>query len=76
LFGVDWVMLRRVRELSMSWGGQVGRRDILELWRLVPLCLMWCIWRERNAQSFKDKDFGGGTKKDYIQFPLHIDNSS
>jgi len=56
----------------MSWGGQVGRRDILELWRLVPLCLMWCIWRERNAQSFKDKDFGGGTKKDYIQLPLHI----
>jgi hypothetical protein len=34
LFGVDWVMPRRVRELLMSWGGQVGRRDILEVWRL------------------------------------------
>jgi hypothetical protein len=32
----------------------MGSRNILEVWRLAPLCLMWCIWRERNAKSFKD----------------------
>jgi hypothetical protein len=21
---------------------------------LAPLCLMWCLWRERNAQNFED----------------------
>jgi hypothetical protein len=21
---------------------------------MVPLCLKWCIWRERNAKSFED----------------------
>jgi hypothetical protein len=26
----------------------------MELWRLAPLCLMWCLRRERNAQSFED----------------------
>jgi hypothetical protein len=31
LFGVDWVMPRKVGELLMSWGGQVGRCDILEV---------------------------------------------
>jgi hypothetical protein len=31
-----------------------GTPSALEVWRLAPLCLMWCIWRERNARSFKD----------------------
>jgi hypothetical protein len=26
----------------------------MEVWRLAPLCLMWCPWRERNAWNFKD----------------------
>lgn len=24
------------------------------IWMLAPLCLMWCLWRERNARSFED----------------------
>jgi hypothetical protein len=45
LFGVDWVMPRRVRELLVSWGsGRCG--NIFKVWRLTLLCLMWCIWRE------------------------------
>jgi hypothetical protein len=43
LFGVVWVMLRRVRELLLSWRGQVGSRNIFEVWSLAHLCLMWCI---------------------------------
>jgi hypothetical protein len=23
---------------------------------MIPLCLMWCIWRERNYQSFEDRE--------------------
>ena len=26
------------------------------IWNLVPLCLMWCIWKERNWQTFEDLD--------------------
>jgi hypothetical protein len=26
----------------------------MEVWRLDPLCLMWCLWREQNARSFED----------------------
>ena len=26
------------------------------IWNLVPLGLMWCIWRERNRQTFEDLD--------------------
>ena len=24
-----------------------------EIWKPIPQCLMWCIWRERNARSFE-----------------------
>ena len=26
------------------------------IWNLVSLCLMWCIWRERNRQTFENLD--------------------
>ena len=27
-----------------------------EIWNIVPLCLMWGIWRERNANRFEWKE--------------------
>jgi hypothetical protein len=24
------------------------------VWKMAPLCLMWVIWRERNARCFED----------------------
>jgi hypothetical protein len=50
----QWVV-----ELLASWRGQSGSHSIIEVWRMVPLCLMsmmWSIWRERNAQNFKDRE--------------------
>jgi hypothetical protein len=43
-----------VLELSTSWGASVGYGRDKEAWRLAPLCLLWCIWRERNARLFED----------------------
>jgi hypothetical protein len=43
LFGIEWAMPRRVREWLMSWGGQVRHRDILEVWSLALLSLIWRI---------------------------------
>ena len=31
LFGVEWVMLRRVIKLLVGWRGQVGSHDSLEV---------------------------------------------
>jgi len=54
LLGVEWVMPWRVLELLTSWGVSFGYGPTKEVWRLVPLCLMWCIWREQNARYFED----------------------
>jgi hypothetical protein len=35
---------------------QVGCHNIFEIWRLGPLYLMWCFWRERNALNFEDRE--------------------
>jgi hypothetical protein len=42
LFCVEWVMPRKVMLLA-SWKGQIGSCNILEVWRIVLLCLMLCI---------------------------------
>jgi hypothetical protein len=54
LFGVVWVMPQTVLELLKSWGAAFGCGHAKEAWRLAPLCLLWCIWRERNARLFED----------------------
>ena len=53
LCGIHWVMPHTVIELFESWQGNFGQHRNVDVWRLGPLCLIWCIWRERNARSFK-----------------------
>ena len=43
LFGLSWVMLRKVSDSLGSWRGQLGNRCALHRWRLVTLCMMWCL---------------------------------
>ena len=56
IFDVKWVMNGRVIDLFACWKGQRGNKLVIEVWRMAPLCLMWTIWRERNAQCFEDKE--------------------
>jgi hypothetical protein len=54
LFGMSWVMPRRVVDLLTCWQGSLGHHR--EIWKAIPHCLMWCLWRERNARTFKDSE--------------------
>jgi hypothetical protein len=58
LFGVMWVMLGSVMDCLGSWRAQKGIRTVLQTWRMMPLCVMWCLWRERNARNFEDRELG------------------
>ena len=52
-FGLHWVMLSRVEDLyARRWTG--GRSRSAVVWKMIPLCLMWCLWIERNARCFED----------------------
>ena len=54
LFGIHWVMPHKVSELLALWQGKFGRHQNIDLWRFVPHCLFWCLWRERNARCFEN----------------------
>jgi len=54
LFGVVWVMPRSVKDMLGSWKGQKGNHTLIPIWRMAPLCVMWCVWREQNARCFED----------------------
>jgi hypothetical protein len=47
-------MPRSVKDMLGSWRGQKGNQTLIPIWRMAPLCLMWCVWRERNARCFED----------------------
>jgi hypothetical protein len=51
--GLSWVMPSSVKELMACWCSG-GRTRNAVVWKMIPLCLMWCIWRERNARCFED----------------------
>jgi len=72
-FGVAWVMPRKVSELLGSWRGQSGNCIALYLWRMALLCLMWCLWRERNACNFDDCEF---TRFEEVSttIPVHMES--
>ena len=44
-------MPRRVVDLLASCRGCFGWHCNREIWKAIPYCLMWCIWRERNAKN-------------------------
>ena len=54
-FGISWVLPRSIADTLFGWWNQFGKHSS-RVWNLAPLCLMWCIWRERNWRTFEDRD--------------------
>ena len=46
-FGTSWVISRSVIDFLFGWWNLLGKHSS-NIWNLAPLCLMWCIWRERK----------------------------
>uniref|UniRef100_A0A2N9ESY8 PARP catalytic domain-containing protein n=1 Tax=Fagus sylvatica TaxID=28930 RepID=A0A2N9ESY8_FAGSY len=52
-FRVHWVLPRQVADLLFGWHNWFGKHHS-HIWNLIPLCLMWTVWRERNLRTFED----------------------
>lgn len=50
-FGVQWVLPATVMDLLFSWRNWLGKHSS-SIWNLVPACLLWTIWKERNCRIF------------------------
>ena len=50
--GVHGRKLRLKKDHSNWWNG-LGKHAS-DIWNLVPVCLMWIVWLERNRRSYED----------------------
>ena len=55
IFGIQWVMPGSVESLVYCWSYWLGKFNS-DIWNMVPNCLMWIIWTERNRRSFEDTE--------------------
>ena len=53
MFGVQWVMLYTVVSLLFAWRNWLGNYSS-KVWNMVSACLIWLVWKERNAPTFED----------------------
>ncbi|KAJ9701144.1 hypothetical protein PVL29_006475 [Vitis rotundifolia] len=55
-FGVMWVFPASVRNLLLEWKIKGLGKKRCAVWRMVPICLFWCIWGERNRRTFQEEE--------------------
>lgn len=54
ILGISWVMMPKTTlELLNSWPGVGSRGKKEEWWKLIPSCIWWSIWKERNTKCFE-----------------------
>ena len=68
-FGLSWVMPNSVKDLFTCWWTG-GNSQIAIVWKMVSLCIMWCVGRERNDKSFKNLERTLEELKSFFFFSL------
>ena len=46
-----------VRETLLGWYGSFVGKKRQKVWKTVPLCLFWMIWKEINRIAFENEEF-------------------
>jgi hypothetical protein len=52
-FGLSWVMPSKVAGFFASWWSG-GRSRSIVIWKMVPICIVWCLWLEKNERCFEN----------------------
>ncbi|WMV10717.1 hypothetical protein MTR67_004102 [Solanum verrucosum] len=49
-----WVVPEHTADLLNCWMRRGGSKTQKKWWNLVPSCIWWSIWKERNNRCFKN----------------------
>ena len=52
LVDVKWVFPETVKEVLVSWRGSFVGKKRKKTWDVIPLCIFWTVWKERNRLFF------------------------
>jgi len=50
--GISWILPQSVKEVVGSWSLREVDSPIKKTWQMIPSCIFWCIWKERNLRCF------------------------
>ncbi|XP_015161001.1 uncharacterized protein [Solanum tuberosum] len=50
-----WSMAEHTTDLLSCWIRRGGSKTHKKWWRIIPHCIWWTIWRERNGRNFDDR---------------------
>ena len=53
LFGIQWVFPETVKDMLFSWRGSFVGKKRKKIWKSIPLCIFWMVWKERNRLAFR-----------------------
>jgi mannosylglycoprotein endo-beta-mannosidase len=48
-----WVMPEKVVDVLWCWHRRLHNPFAKAIWRMIPSCIWWCLWRERNSRCFE-----------------------
>ena len=48
-----WVIPSSIKETLLGWNDSFVGKKCQKVWKAVPLCLFWMVWKERNKIAFK-----------------------
>lgn len=57
LVRLAWVMHSCVVVIFACWKGHFDRLQNAVMWKMVPSCIMYCLWRKRNDQSVEEREW-------------------
>jgi len=55
LMGISWVQPSNVKDVLVAWRRRPKKGWVHGIWKLIPLSIWWCTWKERNRQIFEGK---------------------
>ncbi|WMV38807.1 hypothetical protein MTR67_032192 [Solanum verrucosum] len=50
IFGISWKTPNSLKEAVESWSLGKVDRVIKKIWQMIPACIFWCLWTERNIR--------------------------
>ena len=55
-----------VKEVLVSWRGSFVGKKRKKTWDVIPLCIFWTVWKERNRLAFRG--WGGVERSEVKEF--------
>lgn len=53
-WNLNWVIPSSMEAILHWWSGTKCKFQVKEIWKVVPLALMWSVWKLRNECLFKE----------------------